>query len=83
MLFFKKKKSPFAQETVLADEADRAHFKSELLVGTSKVVEHDVHKWHLFHFWSVDLKYCLFIALFQLWKRTHTQQEGGVKVWES
>lgn len=50
----------------LADEADRAHFESKLLRGAAKVVEHHVHKWHLFHLRCVDLKYCLFIAFFQL-----------------
>lgn len=65
--------SPFCSvKQSLADETDGAHFEPELLRGAAKVVEHDVHKWHLFHLWRVDLKYCLFIALFQLSKRRGT-----------
>ena len=64
--------SPFAQLKVLADETDRPHFESELLRGTANIIEHDVHKRHLFHLWCVDLKYCLFIALFHLSRRKDT-----------
>ena len=65
--------SPFCSvKQSLADETDGAHFEPELLRGAAKVVEHDVHKRHLFHLWRVDLKYCLFIALFQLSKRRDT-----------
>ena len=70
--------SPFCSvKQSLADETDGADFEPELLRGAAKVVEHDVHKWHLFHLWRVDLKYCLFIALFQLSKRRGTA-EGQV-----
>lgn len=55
-----------ARWAVLADETGRSDLEAELLRRSTKIVEHNVNKRHLFHFRWVDLKNSLFIALFQL-----------------
>ena len=53
----------FFSYSVLAKEANGTDFKSKLLVGIPKVIDHDVDDWNLIDFGSVDLNHRLSITL--------------------
>lgn len=62
---------------LLAQEAGRPDFKSELLCGFPEVVEHDVHDRHLLHLGRVDLQNRLLIAFPRLGRARGASEPGG------